>query len=450
MVLSAPKQATLDRAHRPSIEQEFGGLQNHWLNNSWLRPHNRYRTECVDRIETDLGPPRKLRASHLREYIAASTVLHCMDCWAYLGRALVSYLFGDIDVARHLAYYAELRAAMSLLGTEGVGVFNNQHFTIDRTPRLREINRPGTHVFVWDALEHWSGRSQSRDLLLSVLLAGGQPLREWLNHFTAPVSVLGFLARDWFSRWGLDLQRLSKDRESRNLVSYRPTAFTSQRPSPTQAALRFVRHIWEMCEPSLSMRFRLLDRHLLRQSLEFVFATAHPHHRTRRQAANLYGHRVSAMLHQLNPGDLSTQEWTAFLTFQSDPDEAQLLTEAQGSARADEPGHERQVLSRATLLLRVATGACGLLLAAVPGFAANGISFWWNPLGEDRSVWGNGAAPLQAIDLWADIEVGLAALEAWEVRAGANPSYWDLWRQETVSAAILGTCERIGLWGLGL
>jgi hypothetical protein len=466
MPLSAAQQAVLNRGTRGSIQAEFQLLTQQWANNSWLRSDNRYRKSSIERIKADLGrrpspgraatPPtpgvrRHLRASQLREYVAASTVLHCMDAWSYLGRGLLSLLYGDIDVARHLAYYAELRAAMALLGTEGIAIFSSQHFAIDGKRRCIALTGPRTHEVVWEALENWSNEARSRDLLLNVVYAGGEPMKEWLKHFTAPAGSLVLLGKEWFKRWGLDLQRLSDDRESRNLVSYRPTALTSPRPANADDAVSFVRHIWEMCEPSLSMRFRTLDRYLLRQSLEFVFSAAHPHGRTRKQAGRLFTRQVEAMLHQLGPGDWSPAIWSQFLTFANEPDHPRILVEAQGAKEPHILGHERQVFSRAVLLLRAATGACEQMIQTVPGFTPQQIQFWWKPLGEERCLWEAGSPPTQFIDLWTDIQQAIDLIEAWQVTTGGTAaSYWKLWRDQAASLAVLGTCERICLWGFGL
>jgi hypothetical protein len=444
MPLSPAQINILRSASRPSVEQEFNGLQARWANGIWVRNDNRYRVRCRERLRGDVKH-KKVKSPDLREYIAASTVLHCMDGWAYFGRALVSYLFGDADVARHLAYYAELRATMALLATEGIGVFDKVHFAIDQVPRCRVLRASATHEFVWEALKEWGETAPARSLLFSIPVAGGQPVQAWLNHFTAPGGILGLLAREWLEHWGLDLERLADDRESRNIVSYRPTAFTSPRSSPTPDATGFVRHVWELCEPTLSMRFRRLDQYLLRVALEYVFRSVHG--RTRLQASQIYAHRVSMMLHQLGPGDMTDDEWRAFLTFQAEPNHPKVLVEARKQDTPDQPGHAQQVLARAVLLLRIATGACANLISTVAGFP-NAVQFWWGPLGEDRSVWANGGAPAQAIDLWADVDQGLVALETWEGLPAT--SYWGLWQQESISAAILGTCERIGFWGLGL
>jgi hypothetical protein len=68
---------------------------------------------------------------HLAQYIAASSILHCADGWSYLGRAINCLLKGDPHRVVHLAYYAELRAALSLLASEAIGVFSRNNFVID-------------------------------------------------------------------------------------------------------------------------------------------------------------------------------------------------------------------------------------------------------------------------------------------------------------------------------
>jgi len=63
-------------------------------------------------------------------YVAVSAPLHCADGWSFLGRAVAAILLGDATAARHLGYYAELRAAMSLMAAHGVGIFNRTHFVV--------------------------------------------------------------------------------------------------------------------------------------------------------------------------------------------------------------------------------------------------------------------------------------------------------------------------------
>jgi len=71
--------------------------------------------------------------TQLSEYIAASCLLHCSDGWSYLGRAISALLRGDPHRARHLAYYAELRAATALLAKVGVSSIDSNLATAIRT-----------------------------------------------------------------------------------------------------------------------------------------------------------------------------------------------------------------------------------------------------------------------------------------------------------------------------
>src|SRR5690606_32342474 len=122
-------------------------------------------------------------------YVAASSVLHVFDGWSYLGRAIECALRGDIDASRHLAYYAELRAAMSVLGSEGVGIFSSHHVAIDSLGVVHRINRKtrkdwqrlATHQFVWPCLEYWSSLSRASELLGQVIRPRGIEFSEWLD-----------------------------------------------------------------------------------------------------------------------------------------------------------------------------------------------------------------------------------------------------------------------------
>ena len=100
-------QAALAAADRQAIIGSFSRLQGYWKEGRWLDRRNRYRRSASYRVRCDRG---RYRHSELSDYIAASTVGHCFDGWSYLGRATEAELAGDPGAARHLGYYAELRA----------------------------------------------------------------------------------------------------------------------------------------------------------------------------------------------------------------------------------------------------------------------------------------------------------------------------------------------------
>src|SRR6266540_3509352 len=163
--LSARQERMVGLASVPALEQTFASLFSPPRRRSWLVKSNRYLVDCVDRIEVDKRA-RAVVQSDLGQYIAASAPLHCADGWTLLGRALGSHLRGDPDTARHLAYYAELRAAVSLLASAGLGIFDRDHFVLDASGSVRQFaERLGTHVATWEVLTCWAGLPVAGDLL---------------------------------------------------------------------------------------------------------------------------------------------------------------------------------------------------------------------------------------------------------------------------------------------
>src|SRR5689334_737896 len=131
---------------RENVETTFSGMRRFICESQWIGSSNRYGADTIQRIQSDNKKNRVREPRQLSQYIAASTLLHCADGWSYLGRAFTALLGGDSSRAIHLAYYAELRAAMSLLATEGIGVFSNAHFFIDAPNSAKLMQtRSGTH-----------------------------------------------------------------------------------------------------------------------------------------------------------------------------------------------------------------------------------------------------------------------------------------------------------------
>ena len=126
-------KATLRKASRKSVEEVLPQLKRYFKLNKWLGNNNRYLVNVTKLLFEDTQPGRAIKHRHLAQYIAASAPLHCADGWSLLGRSIDCHSRGDTDAARHFAYYAELRAAMSLLAVEGVGIFSDRHFVV-RTP----------------------------------------------------------------------------------------------------------------------------------------------------------------------------------------------------------------------------------------------------------------------------------------------------------------------------
>src|SRR5579871_4913714 len=157
------------------VEATFANLSRFFNEASWLGRQNRYSENTIEKISSDAKLGRIRSPRQLAQYITASSILHCADGWSYLGRAILSLLQGDPHRARHLAYYAELRAAMAVLATEGVGIFKNKHFVIDGPNCVMRLDtKKGTHEVVWDCLEYWSRQRRSGDVFAELIAPYGR------------------------------------------------------------------------------------------------------------------------------------------------------------------------------------------------------------------------------------------------------------------------------------
>ncbi len=216
MSLSPHNFGAVQSLKRKNVEKTLAGLRHFAKTSRWVGERNWYVIDTKKKIAFESKAGALKRPRQLSQYIAASCLLHCTDGWSYLGKAISSLLRGDPHRARHLAYYAELRAAMSLLATTGVGVFDRYHFVIDAPNSVAALRaQSSTHVFVWDCLEYWCAQPMSGDLFASIVRPNGRTLDDWL----APLgggSVAAPQAKEWFLQWGMDLQLPTEDREARN------------------------------------------------------------------------------------------------------------------------------------------------------------------------------------------------------------------------------------------
>ncbi len=437
------------RASRTATESLVGQLQANFTNHTWLAPTNRYAIDTINRLKTDTGNPPALIGADLAEYVAASAPLHLLDGWAFLGRAVDASLRGDPDTARHLAYYAELRAAMALLASEGLGVFDKKHFVIEasRLPSAISPNAP-THQIVWELLEAWCQLPKAAALVGQVIVVAGVSLVIWLRHFgMAAGNALQPVAADWLTTWGLDLRQLSDDRQARNESSYRPSGMVYSIPATAKDSFETIRDLWRVLEPASTGRFEVLDSYLLRFCIEAIFKSVVPN-TTAKTHQQRFRREVRRMITSVNAsGD--PKRLGAFLLRREERSDPEVLKMAQKTDLPSAPNHHLQVLSRAALLLRIASGSSALLLQA-GGTSLTQLRFWWTHLGEARGCWEQGSAPQNVTDLWADIEDALEQLESKRASLGTDKSLLR-WRQELpTEVGVLGECERIGLWGINV
>ena len=419
----------------------------------WLGPRNRYARDTRKRIKDDIGPGNSPKTSQLLQYIAASIILHCFDGWSYLSHAVASLLEADTATAVHLAYYAELRASMAFLASEGIGIFNRDHFWFDGSGNHHILSGDGTHVMVWRMLKAWAAAPTKSIRLLELLRVNRKNFAEWLSAagYSPGSPTASELAKDWLESWSLDLEVVEGDRTLRNEASYRPQGLISpQLQSDITSTLDKLVEFWRTCEPSISGQLGVLDLHLLRQALEkaynAIYTVTTPGIPT--IPTKSYVEFAQDTLTQI--GMANQLHLKRFLSSSRSPKHT-LLVEAKKKGQ-DQYGNMRpiSVIARAILLLRLASAACNDFIQETE-IDGTDVEFWWSNIGKDIGLWESSIIYGPMTDLWADVEIALETVETWidqnrsstvGARKARREIPFDLWQLEKFQLA--------GLWAIGL
>ena len=351
--------------------------------NRWLNEDHAYRdvVAALNQTGTPIDGPK------LGEYVAASAPLHLTDGWNYLSRAFDSIARGDRYSAYHLAYYAELRAAMALLATEGIGVFNARHIALDANFVPEEFGGT-THMATWQVLEAWSREPSRGARMLDSIVLDARPLSEWLQAAGVSEPIRDVVAEAWLQAWSVDLAFFSGDRTRRNELSYRPTRMHEPvvAVDPIEEMVSPLMDAWTALEPPSSSSGAALDASLLREALRLAVERGLSTHKTLDDA-------VESLR-----GDMS---YPLYLAVSSDVPSAVAIF---ASARAqDAPGRAATpVLARALLMLRLASASVAGLLSAA-AVTKQDLAFWWESFGNDLGLWASPAEIEMFSDLWVDV-----------------------------------------------
>lgn len=451
MSLSPQQQAVLATASPQAVSDSARKILGQITNQRWLAPRNRYRVATIKSIEED-HRCGNVNSRDLTDYVAASAPLHCCDGWAYLGRAMGCHLHGDSDSARHLAYYAELRATMALLASQGVAVLNRHHFVIDENGSTTLLKQGGTHEVAWEVLEAWSGLSHASDLLGDVLKPAGHSLTHWINAIPNGASWRP-ISTDWMLKLGLDLRLLSNDRNARNEASYRPTRLNQRASLTSVEAVTAAREIWSLLEPAQSITFGEIDRHLLRLTLETAFESIEGASSVRNKQK--FAEVVSSVVASKFAGAEATL-WERFLRRELDPCDPGIIDLVRLKQKSPAPldadiqvrcsDHHLSVMARALLLLRVASGGTRRMIVDA-GIDFDQLAFWWHDYGTERGLWKKAPAAAHITDGWADTEAVLTDIDEWLDRAPPR-TYRDLLTELPSTMTSLTNLEMVGLWSL--
>ena len=178
---------------------------------------------------------------------------------------MTAFLNNSDGNAIHFAYYAELRATMSLFAGTGIlinngnngyidssGAFHNFNDAsyIDSTGTLQNIKKP-THKITWGLWEYWSKSSYAKDILdKGIILYPTTPKNLDLQLISAKIGTLA--TKNILNSWGTDLLQLQDDHKARNLHSYQ--AYWSDKPltKRNQSDIDYIKALWKLLLPQSS------------------------------------------------------------------------------------------------------------------------------------------------------------------------------------------------------
>lgn len=184
--------------------------------------------------------------------LAVEALVHLTEGWRFLSASLASMLGNAPAQAIHFAYYAELRAAISLLSSHGMRVSNGDNSYLERggTSKVPSWRTMRTHTVVWKLWEAWAKTPAAEGLLLGQL-----KILPSVTIGDLKASVGRIAANATLTRWALDLA-MGNEHTARNQASYEtPTARIPLQPMQV-SDFEFVRDLWALAEPTgFGLRF---------------------------------------------------------------------------------------------------------------------------------------------------------------------------------------------------
>lgn len=413
--LSSDDEAALEQASPSAVPDLLADLAEHVRSGLWLDPANPFRRNPTVEIGTGVDLRDVTRREYLAQYVAASAPLHLFDGWRYAGLALYALLYGANDNARHLAYYAELRAAMSLLATQGIGLFDQVHVVVDSNgSAIHMPARRGTHQAIWLYLQYWAGQRAATDLVGDLLQLSAFPIVEWFSCLPRLGSWMP-VGTELLLAVGLDLERMTRDQRDRNEASYRPSGFSGIQQPSTIPDLEFAMSLIQTLEPELGTRpFGKLDQYLCRRILSAARSNAVVEDDDEPlQLETAFDELVVSIDQQQYLKDFLTRSG-------DDASDPPIIKHALQNETHDHPDYPYHILSRSVLLLRISTGSVKQLLSQ-SGLPFGHLDAWLENIGETHGLWGksvNGSEGLA--DLWLDFREALNVLKGWSGSEGTT------------------------------
>ena len=432
-----------DELVRIMREKEFGETT------AWYAEDNRYFSEGAGSLETDLRNGN-VAVDDAKKYIVSSIFVHSSDAWSYLGRAVDSLLKGDANAAVHLTYYSELRAAKSILASEGIFIGGRRSYICTVSDGFLEVSNEPTHVAAWRVLDTWFEGQRAVDKVSKMVQPDSSPLDVWLESIAAGISVA---VSEMLKDVALDFDSFVLDKGRRNVASYEPSSLYD--PSSLfhtsldhDLIKQIVADLWGQVEPNANGGFPRLDQAILATVLKRQYEATpkgfepSDSGQTTRVNAN-DSNDWEKWINSLTPaGKEGTALQRALLGGPSSDEFNELVGVAFNDTREeiDPSQFIRPMMSRATILARFATGL-GREILFDAGLSFSVLRSWLDNFAVARGLIEHKPLPESSVDLYTDIGEALDSLEKSRA-ANLKRLYTDL----EISIGALGQTERIVTW----
>jgi hypothetical protein len=335
-------------------------------------------------------------------YAGAAALGHHVDAWSYFGMATSAIANGQPAIARHLAYYSELRAAFSILARHGMVIRSTTHLVIQSDGKVHTSHPSPTHEAVWHIFKVWMRTEQARALFLDKALVGGVSIQSWLE--AAGIDLTGTMS-ELLQEIGYDLHQFEKDRGLRNASSYAPRWLRSDLGA-ADAALKDLPAFWRLSEPTGNSGFEQMDA--------FLAALLLAKGRRKAQKStqpDLYrpflvelGRSINALTPEISGlqlaeiGTQSMGDTSIGLAFDTKRDEKNPVERT------------RAMLARAFVLARYSSAAIRDL-ALKAGVTDDNLEYWLSRLGTETRLWDTHSGLLQRDQLLDEIASATEDLE---------------------------------------
>lgn len=314
--------------------------------------------------------------------LAAEALVHLTEGWRFLAASLSSLLCNAPAQAVHFAYYAELRAAISLLSSHGMRVSNRKNSYLGPTgdPKIPTWKKLPTHEVVWTLWEAWARTSSAETLLLDQL-----KILPSVSLGDLKACVGQIATNPALTRWALDLA-MGNEHTARNEASYRvPTA-----RAPLQAMqlsdFEFVQNLWVLAEPTgYGLRF---EQELVKYLIDAELSDSYKQDKAERSN---WRQRLINQLEQATGTPKGTLE--SFFSDDSAPSPIFQLA-------FDSDVKPVNMIARAFFLLRLATLMPSNAMTSYPATTAKN---WLKDWLENAGIY-NRASGVEPQECWMDFE----------------------------------------------